>query len=95
MITGNIHQLHLVPYLPAALREAIEFVKQNITADTSLGKHDICGDDVFVLISNDYTAPQPERRAEFHARYLDIQIVLNGTEGMTFSNLPAGYVDTD
>jgi biofilm protein TabA len=66
MITGNIHALHLVPYLPAELREAIEYVKQHITAD-----------------------------AEFHARNLDIQIVLNGTEGMTFSNLPAGYVDTD
>ncbi|MBU9825960.1 YhcH/YjgK/YiaL family protein [Rahnella perminowiae] len=95
MITGNINQLHLVPYLPAELREAIEYVKQHITPQTPLGKHDIRGDDVFVLISNDSTAPQAERRAEFHARNLDIQIVLNGTEGMTFSNLPAGYVDTD
>ena len=57
MITGNIHALHLVPYLPAELREAIEYVKQHITADTPLGKHDIRGDDVFVLISNDSTAP--------------------------------------
>ncbi|MGC6388611.1 YhcH/YjgK/YiaL family protein [Ewingella sp. S1.OA.A_B6] len=95
MLTGNIHQLHLVPYLPAELRDAIEYVKQHITAETPLGKHDIRGNDAFVLISNDATEPQSVRRAEFHARYLDIQIILNGTEGMTFSNQPAGKVDTD
>ncbi len=95
MLTGNIHQLHLVPYLPAELRDAIEYVKQHITAETPLGKHDIRGNEAFVLISNDTTEPKAVRRAEFHARYLDIQIILIGTEGMTFSNLPAGNVDTD
>lgn len=95
MITGNIHHLDLVPYLPAVLVEAIEYVKKNINAETPLGKHDIKGNDVFVLISNDSTAPLAERRAEYHARYLDIQIVLAGEEGMTFSNLPAGKPDTD
>lgn len=95
MLTGNIHQLHLVPYLPAELRDAIEYVKQHITDETPLGKHEIRGEEVFVMIFNDSTEPQSERRAEFHARYLDIQIVLNGTEGMAFSNLPAPKVDTD
>lgn len=95
MITGNIHQLELVPYLPAKLREAIEYVKANITADTPLGKHDVDGNNVFVLISNDSTEAFEQRRAEYHAKYLDIQIVLNGVEGMTFSNLPAGTPDTD
>ncbi|MCW2481100.1 MULTISPECIES: YhcH/YjgK/YiaL family protein [Symbiopectobacterium] len=95
MITGNIHQLELVPYLPAKLREAIEYVKANITADTPLGKHDVDGNNVFVLVSNDSTEAFEQRRAEYHAKYLDIQIVLNGVEGMTFSNLPAGTPDTD
>ncbi|MCG8709890.1 YhcH/YjgK/YiaL family protein [Brenneria sp. 4F2] len=95
MITGNIHHLELVPYLPAKLREAIEYVKRSITADTPLGKHDIDGDNAFVLISNDSTEALEERRAEYHAKYLDIQIILSGVEGMTFSNLPAGEPDVD
>ncbi|MBG6243881.1 toxin-antitoxin biofilm protein TabA [Candidatus Symbiopectobacterium sp. 'North America'] len=95
MITGNIHQLELVPYLPAKQREAIEYVKANITVDTPLGKHDVDGNNVFVLVSNDSTEAFEQRRAEYHAKYLDIQIVLNGVEGMTFSNLPAGTPDTD
>ncbi|PWC13194.1 YhcH/YjgK/YiaL family protein [Brenneria roseae subsp. americana] len=95
MITGNIHHLELVPYLPAKLRDAIEYVKQHITADTPLGKHDIDGNNEFVLISNDSTDLLEKRRAEYHAKYLDIQIVLSGVEGMTFSNRPAGEPDTD
>lgn len=92
MITGNIHHLELVPYLPAKLKEAIEYIKKNITQDTPLGKHDIDGDKVFVLISNDSTNELEKRRAEYHERYLDIQIILKGEEGMVFSNLPAGEV---
>ncbi|HEY0210139.1 YhcH/YjgK/YiaL family protein [Acerihabitans sp.] len=95
MITGNINHLDLVPYLPAKLRAAIEYVKQHITPETPLGKHDIEGNQVFVLISNDSTDLLENRRAEYHAKYLDIQIILDGVEGMTFSNLPAGKPDTD
>ncbi|XBS70079.1 YhcH/YjgK/YiaL family protein [Acerihabitans sp. KWT182] len=95
MITGNIHHLDLVPYLPATLRDAIEYVKNHITADTPLGKYDIRGDEMFVMISNDSTDVFEKRRAEYHAKYLDIQIVLQGEEGMAFSNLPAGGPDTD
>ncbi len=41
------------------------------------------------------TEPYEARRAEYHARYLDIQIVLKGQEGMTFSTQSAGTPDTD
>lgn len=95
MITGNVHHLTLMPYLPAALKAAIQHVMANFNADTPLGKYDIDGDRQFVLISNDTTSPRLERRAEYHARYLDIQIVLAGQEGMSFSNLPAGAPETD
>ncbi|EMI5803836.1 YhcH/YjgK/YiaL family protein [Klebsiella aerogenes] len=93
MIIGNIH--HLQSWLPDALRQAIEHVKAHVNEATPLGKHDIDGNNLFYLISEDSTEPQAERRAEFHARYLDIQIVLRGQEGMTFSTLPAGEPQTD
>ncbi|SFT94787.1 biofilm protein TabA [Kosakonia arachidis] len=93
MIVGNIH--HLQSWLPQELRQAIEHVKQHVTDATAIGKHDIDGNRLFYLISEDSTQPLAERRAEYHARYLDIQIVLKGQEGMTFSTLPAGVPDTD
>lgn len=87
MIVGNIH--HLQSGLPEPLRKAIEYVKAHVTDATPLGKHDIDGNNLFYLISEDTTEPMADRRAEYHARYLDIQIVLKGQEGMTFSVLPA------
>src|SRR5690606_26295187 len=67
----------------------------NVTEATEKGKHDIDGSRLFYLISEDMTEPHEKRRAEYHARYLDIQIVLKGQEGMTFSVLPAGTPETD
>lgn len=93
MIVGNIH--HLQSWLPQELRQAIEHIKAQVTDATPTGKHDIDGSRLFYLVSEDMTQPFAERRAEYHARYLDIQIVLKGQEGMTFSTLPAGTPDTD
>ncbi|MGK9173754.1 YhcH/YjgK/YiaL family protein [Yokenella regensburgei] len=93
MIVGNIH--HLQSWLPQELRQAIEHIKAHVTEATPTGKHDIDGSRLFYLVSEDMTQPFAERRAEYHARYLDIQIVLKGQEGMTFSTLPAGAPDTD
>ena len=93
MIVGNIH--HLQSWLPEELREAIEYIKSHVSDETAKGKHAIDGDRLFYLISEDTTEPQAARRAEYHARYLDIQIVLRGSEGMTFSTLPPGEPQTD
>lgn len=93
MIVGNIHNLQ--PWLPAELRQAIEHILQHVTDDTPTGKHDIDGNRLFYLVSEDMTEPFAERRAEYHARYLDIQIVLTGQEGMTFSTQPALTPETD
>lgn len=93
MITGNIHNLQ--SWLPQELAEAIEYVKQHVNDATPTGRHDIDGSRLFFLLSEDMTEPFAKRRAEYHARYLDIQIVLKGQEGMTYSTLPAGTPDTD
>jgi len=93
MIVGNIH--HLESWLPEELRQAIEHVKAHVTADTAKGKYDIDGSRLFYMVSEDMTEPFAERRAEYHARYLDIQIILQGQEGMTFSTQPAGAPETD
>ncbi len=93
MIVGNIH--HLQSWLPQELAQAIDYIKQHVTDATPIGKHDIDGSRLFYLVSEDMTQPFAERRAEYHARYLDIQIVLKGQEGMTFSTLPHGTPDTD
>lgn len=53
MIIGNIH--HLQPWLPDALRQAIEYIKRHVTDATPPGKHDIDGNTLFYLVSEDMT----------------------------------------
>ena len=89
MITGNVNHLELLPYLPAQLKQAIQYVMANFNADSALGKFDVDGENQFVMIFNDSTSPAEERCQELHGKYLDIQIVLAGQEKMVFSNLAA------
>ncbi|AIU74375.1 toxin-antitoxin biofilm protein TabA [Hafnia alvei FB1] len=89
MITGNVNHLELLPYLPAQLKQVIQYVMASFNADSALGKFDVDGENQFVMIFNDSTSPAEERRQELHGKYLDIQIVLAGQEKMVFSNLAA------
>lgn len=82
MIVGNIE--YLEAWLPTALRQAIEHIKAHVAATTASGKYEIDGDRLFYMISENMTEPGESRSAEYHARYLDIQIVLQGQEGMAF-----------
>ncbi|KDM56874.1 hypothetical protein AF34_00388 [Enterobacter hormaechei subsp. hoffmannii] len=54
MIIGNIH--HLQSWLPEELRQAIEHVKAHVTDATPTGKHDISGNSLFYLVSEDMTS---------------------------------------
>lgn len=93
MIIGNIH--HLPSWLPEELRQAIVHLQANVSDTTLEGKYDIDGNRLFYMISENMTEPCAERRAEYHERYLDIQVVLKGQEGMAFSTMPAGTPETD
>lgn len=44
------------------------------------GRHSIKGDDIYVIISSYETKAVAEARFEAHARYIDIQVVLEGKE---------------
>lgn len=55
MIIGNIHNLQ--PWLPQELRQAIEHIKAHVTAETPKGKHDIEGNRLFYLISEEVMTP--------------------------------------
>ncbi len=55
MIIRNIHNLQ--PWLPRELRQAIEHIKAHVTVETPKGKHDIEGNRLFYLISEDMTEP--------------------------------------
>lgn len=97
MILGHIDHLDLVPYLPATLKQAIELIKQDVNAKTPNARYDIDGENVFYMVSDNKPRLLKDARPEFHQRYIDIQIVLEGEElfGICFQNAKQETMDED
>ncbi|WP_392553026.1 YhcH/YjgK/YiaL family protein [Orbus wheelerorum] len=87
MIIGNIEHLNLVPYLPAKLQHAIEYIRDNVNSNTPTGKYEIEGEKVFFMVSENIPRQRQDANPEYHKKYIDIQIVLEGEEGMAISTL--------
>ena len=80
MIFGNIDQLEEFPYLEEAVKECFEYVKSHDILSYERGCHEIDGDRLFVNVV-EYTTTTPEERFwEAHKNYLDIHVMLKGTE---------------
>ena len=80
MIFGNINQLEEFPYLEEAVKECFEYAKNNDILSYEKGCHEIDGDRLFVNVV-EYTTTTPEERFwEAHKNYLDIHVMLKGTE---------------
>lgn len=67
-------------WLAPPLRRAIEWLEKEVTSDTPVGRYDIEGDRMFVLVQQVETEPREQRLAEAHRRYIDIQLLLSGKE---------------
>ena len=66
------------------LRRYIQQMLDLLTTDPALGRHNLDGDRAFVIVSEDRTMPADSRRPEIHARYLDVQLLLQGEERMGY-----------
>ena len=88
MIIGNINHLNLVPYLPAKIKQSIEYIKDNVNQNTPIGRYEIDGDKIFFMLSDSITRHIDQANPEYHQKYIDVQIVLDGPEGMAINTLP-------
>ena len=51
---------------PAAINTALEFLAKPETAELPVGRYELDGDNIFVLIHDQTTAPFDNKRAESH-----------------------------
>ena len=80
MIFGNIHNLKEVPFLEEKVKECFEYAKSHNLVSYEEGSHEIDGERLFVNIVG-YTTTKPEERFwEAHKNYLDVHVMLQGTE---------------
>ncbi|WP_428479631.1 YhcH/YjgK/YiaL family protein [Photobacterium japonica] len=86
--------------LPAAVMAIIRQVKEQLAAQQAPGRYEVVAenvtpDDVFYFIADDHTQVLSERKSECHAKYMDVQIVLEGEECFGYSLKPFTAIDED
>ncbi|MBS7225248.1 MAG: YhcH/YjgK/YiaL family protein [Clostridiaceae bacterium] len=80
MIFGNLKALHEYPFLEKQILECFVYAQAHDLKSLEKGSHPIDGDRLFVNIV-EYTTTTPENRFwEAHRAYLDVHLMLDGTE---------------
>lgn len=80
MIFGNVQNLEEYPFLEEQVKECFEYAKEHDLASYEKGSHEIDGDRLFVNIVEYDTVAAEERFWEAHKNYLDVHLMLHGTE---------------
>ena len=70
------------------LARAFDFLRNEFDSQSPDGRIDVAGDDIFALVQAYPTRPLGECRFEAHRKYIDIQLVLSGGEGMGWAPVP-------
>ena len=80
MIFGNLNNLVEFPFLEEKVKECFVYAKSHDLVSYEKGSHEIDGERLFVNIV-EYTTTTPEERFwEAHKNYLDVHVMLRGTE---------------
>lgn len=80
MIFGNIKNLEEFAYLEKGIQECFAYAAENDLKSFEKGSHPIDGERLFVNIV-EYETTTPENRIwEAHRQYLDLHLMLKGTE---------------
>lgn len=80
MIFGNIDNLEEFSYLEKQIMECFAYAKSHDLASYEKGSHEIDGDRLFVNIVEYTTTTPVERFWEAHKNYLDVHVMIHGTE---------------
>jgi len=80
MITAALTDLPFYKSLSPNLATAIDYVLHTDFAGMAPGRYEVAGEAVFAIINEYATKPAAECEPESHRRYIDIQVMLEGTE---------------
>jgi biofilm protein TabA len=82
MIADKIENIDTYRGIHENVDKAIEYLLKEDFVSLSPGKHQIHGDDLFIIISEYTTKPKSESQYEAHRKYIDIQILIKGEENI-------------
>ena len=90
MIISSLTSPHFKVGLPKAIAEVCDYLNTLDLNALENGRHDI-NDQIYMNVMEPETADPSSKKAELHHEYLDVQVLIRGTEnievGATYPNL--------
>lgn len=87
MILDALENAHLYLALNTGFAKAIEFLMRPDLNDLPARKYEIDGDRVYAMVAKDHGRKKADARLEIHKKYIDIQLILAGTDEMGWKSL--------
>jgi len=87
MIIDRIANAQLYEHLSPRIKRAFDYLRRTDLASLSPGRHDIDGDSLYLMLSRYETKSKPQGAWEAHRRYIDLQVVVQGTEQIGYSHM--------
>lgn len=86
MIIDRIENAARYYPLHPKFKQAFDYIAQIDIHTLPVGRHEI-DDNMYVLVQEYTTKPKAEGKWEAHHRYIDLQYVVQGAEGMGYANI--------
>ena len=87
MIIDKIENAHIYKNISERINKSFEYIKTTDLKNLPVGKYPIDGENIFALISEYKTKPEPDGKLEAHRKYIDVQFVIAGEELMGYAPL--------
>lgn len=87
MIFSTMSQSEKYAALHPLFPRAFDFIRNTDLKSLAPGRHDIVGDDLFVIVEQVPARTREAAKLEAHRRYIDIQLVLEGVDAMGWKAL--------
>ena len=98
MVVDSLDNARLYAPLGARIAKALEYLVSANLAAAPVGRYDLDGDSVFVLVQDYTTKTEGDGQWERHRRYIDLQVVVSGSERIGYAPvalLEEGPYDAD
>jgi biofilm protein TabA len=82
MILDYLGNINCYEKMHPKFKQAFNFLKDNNLIDMPLGRHEIDGDNLFVILNKSRGRKKKDAMLEIHKKYIDIQLILKGRDEM-------------
>jgi YhcH/YjgK/YiaL family protein len=85
MVIDSLKNAHIYEGLGPRIKAALDYVARTDLRTLPPGRHDIDGDQIYLLLQDYQSKRESEGQWEHHRRYIDLQYVVDGVERIGYA----------